>query len=478
MAELPLVMGPEGLIPQTPIALRQQLLALAASMSPGYTANLPSSLIEDISSTDVAALVIQNQFLVDLINSVTPYGANPFILHQLGIDIYGIQPAASTNTAVDVIFVGTKGFIIIPGFTVGDGTYQYICTDGGVIGTDGESLPIHAIATEEGTWPVPAGTVTQFITSVPIDIELVCFNPSNGIPSFASESETSFRTRVMTAGLAASTGMDRYLKTLLWNIPGVVQRCVSVRQNIETGRWTVLVLGGDPYQVAWAIYYALFDIQTLDRPPIYITSMSRSNPIHIQTENNHNLPDTSTHVEKIDNLVGSIASMNGQEFVVTVIGPKTLSIPIDGTAYPAYVSGGTMTPNPILQEISINSYPDVYIIPFIIPAQQVVRMTVIWNTDSPNYVSPTAVAQAAAPALADYVNSLYVGISPINIYNMEAIFINSLVDIVPAENIIVLDFEVYFDDIRSYVEPSTGIIPGDINGYFYSTINGITVVKG
>lgn len=478
MAELPIVMGPAGPIATPPATLRQQLISLVASVTPGFTANLPSSLIEDISSTDVGALIIANQFLIDLINSVTPYGANPFLLNQLGIDIYGIQPAQATNTAVDLIFVGTPGFIIIPGFLVSDGTYQYLCVDGGVVGTDGESLPIHAVATTPGTWAVPPGTVTSFVTSVPQDITLAVVNTAAGIPSIASETETSFRTRTLVAGLAASTGMDRYLKTLLWNIPGVVQRLVSVRQNINTGRWMILVGGGDPYQVAWSIYYALFDIQTLDRPDIQIANIQKTNPMIITTVNNHNL--ATGNPETIYGVNG-IPSLNQQQYEVTVIDPKNITIPVDGTN-PAvvgnYLNGGFMTPNPILQQINLNSYPDNYIIPFILPPQELVTMVVTWNTDSPNYVSPDAVSQAAVPALVDYINSLYVGTSPINIVNMEAVFINAIIDIVNGENITALDFAVDFGGTGHLPTPGTKVIYGDPNSYFYTTSVNVTVVQG
>jgi len=219
MVDLPIVMTPSGPIPTPPATLRAALTSLVARTNPGYIANLPGSLIEDVASTDVGGMVISNQFFVDLVNSVTPKGANPFILNQLGVGIYGVQPAVNTNTSVDLIFSGTIGFIIIPGFTVTDNNYQYICLNGGVIGSNGDTLPIHAIATLPGTWPVPAGSVTGLVTSIPENITLAVTNPSDGIPSTGTESVQSFRTRTLTAGLAASTGMDRYLKTLLWNVP-------------------------------------------------------------------------------------------------------------------------------------------------------------------------------------------------------------------------------------------------------------------
>src|SRR5580704_18755509 len=100
MTELPIVIGPQCPIPTPPATLRQQLVDKVSQTNPNYTSNLPASLIEDIVSTDVGALIIANQFLIDLINSISPYYANPFILNQLGVDVYGIQPANATNTAV------------------------------------------------------------------------------------------------------------------------------------------------------------------------------------------------------------------------------------------------------------------------------------------------------------------------------------------------------------------------------------------
>jgi hypothetical protein len=476
MAQLPIIMGPQGPIPTPPTTLRQQLINLVAATNPDYTANLPASLIEDISSTDVAALVIANQFLVDLINSITPYGANAFILNQLGTGIYGIQPANAGNTAVDLIFSGTPGFIIIPGFIVTDNTYQYICSDGGVVGTDGVSLPIHAIATVAGTWAVPAGTVTGFITSVPNTIQLAVTNPTDGIPSIAPETMTSFKTRTLTAGLAASTGMDRELKTLLWNIPGVIQRLVSVKQNLDTGRYSIIVGGGDPYQVAWAIYYALFGLPILDRPNIEILDISTTNPIVITTVNNHNL--LTGMIETISDLeYPGMWPLDGNEYEVTVINNIQFSIPVDGTDYPPYIDGGIVSPNPILQQVSLLSYPDIYLIPFILPAQQLVTLVVNWDTNSINYVSETAISQAAAPALIDYINGLYVGNTPINIYVLEQVFTNAVSNILQAESITVLNFDVSFDGIGQLPEPDTGVIYGDPFSYFNTTSTNVLVTR-
>ncbi|HXB12770.1 MAG TPA: hypothetical protein VNZ45_12335, partial [Bacteroidia bacterium] len=107
--------------------------------------------------------------------------------------------------------------------------------------------------------------------------------------------------------------------------------------------------------------------------------------------------------------------------------------------------------------------------------QELVTMIVTWNTDSPNYVSQQAIIQAASPALADYINNLYVGTVPINVYEMETIFLKAVKNIVASENITTLLFDIAFNGITYSPAPGTGIIPGDPNSYFYTTTNNIII---
>src|SRR5215472_16650986 len=169
MSVLPLVMTPAGLQPQAPADIRKQITDAVAASNPGYTHNLPGTLIEDVASTETAAVVETDSFLVDLVNSLTPNAANPFILGRFG-PLYGLRPNVATNTSVYVIFAGPPGYVIVEGFAVSDGTYTYIVQDGGIIGTDGQSLALYAVANLPGSWPVLPGSVTQMITSVPLAI--------------------------------------------------------------------------------------------------------------------------------------------------------------------------------------------------------------------------------------------------------------------------------------------------------------------
>jgi hypothetical protein len=257
---LPTVITSAGVQPKSPSALRAELVALVASTNPGYTDNLPGSLIEDVTSTDVGALVICESAKVDLINSVTPYAANEQLLLQLG-NIYGPTINDPTNTSAYCVFSGPAGFLIAKGFTVSDGTYQYVVQDGGIIGSGGATVPLFVIASLSGTWAVPPSTITQLVTSIPLPYVVTVTNPLAGLPGAAQETYESYRARVLRAGLAASMGMASYLKTLLMEVSGVQSNLVSIQQGV--GGWKVICGGGDPYQVGYAIFTALFDISTL-----------------------------------------------------------------------------------------------------------------------------------------------------------------------------------------------------------------------
>ena len=121
----PVVISAQGLIPQDPTNLRLQLTSNVALTNPGYTANLPASLIEDMASTDVGAIALCDQARVDLVNSLTPYGANEPLLLQL-VQVYGVPQGAPSNVSVGLSFSGsTAGFIVSQGWIFSDGTNSY-----------------------------------------------------------------------------------------------------------------------------------------------------------------------------------------------------------------------------------------------------------------------------------------------------------------------------------------------------------------
>ena len=467
-------MTSQGLQPATPADLRNRLITLVAGNAPDYTANLPGSLIEDISSTDTYALVESDSFLVDLVNSITPYGANAYLLNQLGV-LYGVDSQPITNTSVYVVFSGPPGYTIAQGFIVGDGTYQYVCQSGGIIGVNGTSLPIYCLATVQGAWPVAPNTVVQMITSVPASISLIVNNPVAGIPSQSGEPISVFRERCYTAGLAASTGMARYLKTLLANVPGVQNRLVSVQEQEDEEVFIIIVGGGDAYQVAYAIWSAHFYTQGLSGAEIRVGGMSNTNPLTITTVDNHNL--VTGDIEVISGNTG-MPLVNNVPFSITVTGLKTFTVPVDATQYGTWQYGGIVTPNPINEYVSISDYPDSFVIPFVTPPQEVVNIICTWVTDSPNYVSPSAISQASIPAIVEYINSLPVGTTPINLNVLNQVFIDSIANIVAGELIIDITWIISISGVGASPSAGTQVIYRDRYSYFYTDSTQISVVQG
>lgn len=469
---LPTIITKAGLTPQSPADLRTQLVNGAVALSPGLTTNLPGSLIEDIASTDVGALVVQDQARVDTVNSLTPYGSNDALTTQLG-NVYGVPQGVGFNTSVDVVFTGPPGFVISQGFTVGDGAHQYIVQTGGIINSGGTSPALFAVANAAGSWAVPANSVNQLATSVPAGITLSVNNPNSGTPSSSAQSMEDYRAQVLLAGQAIATGMATMLKKLLGNVAGVQTRLVSVKQQTGGG-WSIIVGGGDPYQVAYAIYTALFDISTLVGSTLNVTGITQANPGQVTTDKNHGF--ATGQVIQMNGVVG-MTTVNGVNYTATVTGPKTFTIGVNTTGFPAYVSGGVVTPNLRNQLVSINDYPDVYQIPYIIPPQQVVQITVTWNTNSPNFVSPAAMAQAAQQPLTDYINSIVAG-QPMNTFEMDNVFQQATANVLDNKLLTRLVYAVSINGIGVSPVAGTGIINGDPESYFFATVANIIINQG
>lgn len=261
MSDLPIIMTPAGAQPIPPKTLLENIITRVAEKVPGYTANLPPGLITDLASTATGALALIDHARVDLINSVSPYGANIPLLMQLG-NMYGVPKGAGTTTSVYVVFSGLPGFPIPKGFTVSDGNKQYAVVRDTVIPESGQTEPVYCLATSEGTWAVPAGSVKQVITSHPLTQPVTCTNLTNGLPGIEDQSYSSYRGQVMKAGMKAVQGTPDTFHSEVGKVRGVQAGLVSYRQA-ALGKWVAVVGGGDPFEVAYAIYKSIPDISVL-----------------------------------------------------------------------------------------------------------------------------------------------------------------------------------------------------------------------
>lgn len=477
--DIPTVVTSTGAQPTPPATLLATLLAAVAAQAPGYTANLPGSLIEDVSSTDVGALVITDTARVEAINSITPYGANDFVLAQLG-QIYigpGSAPAAPTNTSVTVNFnvqnasnaTPAPGYTIPIGFTVGDGVYQYIVQDGGVTDSNGNAS-LFCISPTVGTWAVAAGSVKDIITSVPVAWTMTCTNPLAGNTSTVAETNAQYRARVLQAGQAISQGVPAMLKTLVGLVSGVTQRLISTVQQAGGG-WEVIVGGGDPYQVGGAILDALLDVSTLVGSSLNVTGITQANPGVVTTDKNHGY--ANGQVFQINGALGMLP-IDGINLTATVVNEKQLQTGVNTTGFPPWTSGGVVTPNFRNQTVNLIDFPDVYSVTFVTPPSQAVSMTVLWNTTQSNFVLSSSVAQAAAPALANYINSIYAG-QPINLIVAEEVFTTAVAGILQPSQISVLTFTVEINGIVTAPQAGTQLIVGDPESYFNTSSGSILV---
>jgi Ubiquitin-activating enzyme E1 FCCH domain len=479
----PIVVTSQGAQPQAPATLNAQIISGAQALSPGLTADLPGSLIEDISSTDTSAAVLMDNARVESINSLTPYGANVFTLAQLGV-MLGVPIGGATNTSVSVVFTVTAASIaqpgyVIPGsFVVSDGSYQYQlgANGGGVTDSEGNTLPLLAVATQAGTWSIAAGTVTQVVTSVPVGYTVTVTNPLGGTPGQAAQTEWDYRAQVLQANLATAQGTSRFLKTLLGNVPGVPSRLISLRQSSGTGT-EVVVGGGDPYLVGYAVWQAIGPaFNSLVGSTMQVTNIT-----------NATLGVVTIALTTAGLLAGATVTINGVVGMLAINGvPTTINMVLDDyhfsvntntAAFGTYVSGGVVTPNPRNALIPINDYPDVYYVPFVIPPSQVVTMVATWNTNLTNFTGSGAVQQLAVPALVSYINAIPVG-QPILVNLLEETFAAAVGNVLPTMNLTRLVFAVSIDGTGVEAQSGTFEILGDPESFFTASPTAAVVVQG
>lgn len=470
MTDLPTVIDESGLQPTAPATLRANTVTYAETASPGITTDLPGTLIEDIVSTTTGALVQIDQARVDAVNSITPYGCNVALLDQMG-SIYGVSRGGSSNTSCYVQFSGTPGYVINKGFVVSDGTYQYATQASSVIKTDGTSDNVYVLATVSGSWAVPANSITEIVTSVPTGYTLTVSNAATGVPGSDVERDSSYRYRIIQSGAVSGQSTPRYVKSLIGNINGVSSRLISMATT--SSGYRIMVGGGDPYEVANAIYQGCFDLHALEGSQNNITSASKATAAVITTELTHGL--TTGESVTISGALGMTA-INGT-FAATVLTSTTFSIPVNTTSAADYTGGGILETNPRNELVTIIDGADTYTIPFVTPLQQIVRINLVWNTNATNSVSNDSVVSVGSSALVSYINGVYAG-SPINLFELQCVFRSAVSSLVPAANLTRMVFTVYIDGVDVAPETGTGIIQGDAQSYLYTTVNNITITRG
>ncbi|EPJ7090427.1 TPA: baseplate J/gp47 family protein [Citrobacter amalonaticus] len=469
MSDLSVSYDAAGPVPKTAEELRSELVSRATELSPGITTDLPGSLIEDIVSTDVGALLICDQARVDLINSVGPLKANLSMLNLLAQQSGVAAQKTEGSTTVPVTFSGPAGFPVPQGFLVGDGTYTYQVSDATIISASGISSPVTCVATNTGSWAVPAGSVNQILTSLPSDITLTCTNPVAGTPGGEPETNYEFRERVWQAQMSTVQGYPGFIRQKLTDLENVQARLVSVVQSGNS--WVVMCGGGDIYEMAGAIYKSAGDISRLKGADLNVTGITNASPGVVTTDITHGF--SSGQVINIAGVTGMVG-INNVPLTITVLSPHTFSIGIDTTASGSWTGGGLITPNLRNNVVTINDWPDNYLIPFVIPLQQLVTIKFEWATESTNYLTDATISSLVSEPVIQYVNSIYAG-KPLNINNIKDVFLQSINSTIDMSLITTLNVIVTVNGVIANVDVGTNIISGDPYSYWFIASDGVTV---
>lgn len=388
----------------TPVTtLRANLVSAVTAAAPGITTDLPGSMIEDMVSTGTAILALIDQARIDAVNSVSPYGANGFLLPQFG-SMFGIAQGAASNTSAYVIFPSTSagpttpGIVIPAGTLVSDGTNTYALQAATVTGSSGYTPSVLVVSVNAGSFPVPANSITQVKSALGNGIT-TCNNPNSGTPAVAAQSIQSYRQQIMQAFSSIGIGQIAYLLTQLQNVAGVVPRLTSVIQ--APSGWEIICSGGDPYAMAFAIYSSVLDLTSI---------------------------------------VGSSISSSRN------------------TTVPIVDAGNT------------------YSIIFVTPPQQLVGVSITWNTTASGFTAGAALAQAGTNAIVGYINGIQVG-QPINLLVLTEAFQQATNSILPNSLLTTFDISITVNGTATSPTPGTSVIPGDIESYFYITPANITITQ-
>ncbi len=512
--DLPVVFTAAGAVPTDPDTIRSQIVANVTATDPDFTANLPASMVEDLVSTSVAAASVSDQARIELLNSLTPAGANEFLLSQLG-QVYGVRMGQPTNASVLVVFSGTVGYTVSQGFLITDGSYVYQTQATVTVGSAGSTQPVLAIALDVNATVAAVNAVNQLVTSVPSQYTLAVTNPAAGTPASTPETYQSYRGRVMAAGTCASVSTGRFIRTLLAQVSGVNPQQISVQQSTagtplapptQTAASTATTGG----TIAANTYYLVVTAEnalgeTVASNEESITTTGTTSTITA----NFTLPSgatggklyvgTATGLENVVTTFGAVSTLTITA-IPTLSGTPPTSNTTANTAGFRVIVGGTGDPyevaNAILQSVadptdltgsavsstrnvrvSVSDYPDTYGIVYVVPPSQTVTMVVTWNTSLSNFAGGGTFQALVAPIIAQYVSNLAVG-APINELEMTYLFQQAVAAQIDQNLITRLVFSVYING--SLVSPASGYadVIGDPEGFFVCASTGVTVTQG
>ncbi|KMQ89982.1 hypothetical protein RF55_10318 [Lasius niger] len=254
------VISNSGISTTDPTTLRQNLVNLAEKLAPGVATDLPGTLVEDMASTATGALSQMDAAKVEMFGSFSPLTMNPQFLNVYGAQM-GITRGTESNASAYLTIKGTSGTYLGTGFQFSDGQNIYATTTPTSIPESGVLNNVYVSAISFFQTSPAANSITQVNTSLPTGGISSVTNPTAGTPGIAAETDASYRLRIWQSLQAQPQGSPTCVKNMIGNIDGVVKRTISC--SVDPNGYRILVDGGDPSQIAGAIYASIFDISRL-----------------------------------------------------------------------------------------------------------------------------------------------------------------------------------------------------------------------
>lgn len=527
-----------GAQPTPPSSLRDQLVTAVKLTRPGYTDNLPGSLIEDMVSTGVGALAIIDQAAVDLFNSMTPQTANPYILGLLGLQA-GIQKGLKTNASAYVTFIGLAGFSIPKGFVVSDGLNQYATQDSAVLGNavptsftgsiNGNTLTVTAITSgqlmvgDTITGPnVAAGTVVTAPGSGTGGIGTYTVNNAQNVASEGMNGATHGTATIYV--VAKNSGSwaipPNTITTIVSSVPsGYTLYCSNANTGLPSttdetdAMYRARVMDANIAPSTGQMAYLKTLIRNVPGVQYRLVSASPSgkliigggDPYAIAAAIMRGLFDlgdmigssVQSHTWSGTGVInGNVLTLSGVTGGTVQVGDIIQGIGIanptiitalgtgsggDGTYiinYAQTVASGAVNGGNSARNMIVNivDYPDNYWILWVVPVQQVIAIAINWSTIAQNFTANTAISDAVTQALSDYINNIPVG-QALNTYTINKIFLEAVSNIIDPSLISAITPTITLNGNVVTPAPGTALIAGDSEGYFITDATKITLTR-
>lgn len=527
-----------GAQPTPPSTLRDQLISAVKLSRPGYTSDLPGSLIEDISSTSVGALAIMDQAAVDLLNSMTSQTANSYLLGLLATQA-GITKGLKTNASAYVTFIGLAGFAIQKGFVVSDGLNQYATQDSAILSNPIPTNFTGSIAGNQLTvTAIPSGQlmIGDIITGAGVlqNTVITGLGSGNGgtgtyivnnAQNVASEAMVGATHGTATVYVVAKNSGSwaippNTITTIITSVPtGFTLYCSNANSGIPStaneteAMYRARVMDANIAPGTGQIIYLKTLLRNVPGVQSRLVSVSATGKIMIgggdpyaiaaaimrglfdlgdmqgSSVQSHTWSATGTIVGNLLTIsgisgssvaIGDIVQGNGiaGPTIITAFGSGSGG---NGTYIVNYAQSVTSTPitggNSVRNMVvNIIDYPDNYWILFVIPVQQVMAISFTWSTIAPNFTASTAISAAVSQAISDYINSIPASMA-LNTYTINKIFLESISGIVDPSMISAITPTFTLNGVVVTPAVGTSLIAGDSEGYFITDPTKITLTR-